>query len=39
MSELYGGFDLLAETQADYAKALDKNLGEMDWTKIIKLFR
>lgn len=39
MSEQFGGFDLLTETQADYAKALDKGLGEMDWTKIIKLFR
>lgn len=39
MSEQFGGFDLLTETQTDYAKALDKDLGEMDWTKIIKLFR
>jgi 3-hydroxyisobutyrate dehydrogenase-like beta-hydroxyacid dehydrogenase len=39
MSEKYGDFNLLDDTQSDYAEALKLGLGDMDWTKIIKIFR
>jgi len=40
MAKQYGiDFDLLNDTQADYAKAEAEGLGEQDLTKIIKLYR
>lgn len=39
MAEKYGAdFDLLNDTQRDFAAAKDKGLGDQDWTKLIKIY-